>query len=505
MSGKAYLIGAGPGNLDLMTIKGMELIRSADVIIYDNLANSSFLSETKSSCEKIFVGKMAGNHTMTQDNINKLLVEKSKENEVVVRLKGGDPYVFGRGGEEGLYLFENNIDFEVLPGITSAIGGLAYAGIPITHREISGDFHVFTAHFKDNEKSIDFQTVAKLSGTLVFLMGVANMNKIMDGLILGGKSGDTPCAVIRNASMQNQEVWTCRLSELGNLKTENDIKPPCLIVVGDVVNLRDDLNFFENKPLFGKKIIVTRARKQSSSMVRKLNDMGAKIFEVPAIKIEEINNSLLLEEIKNINNYSYVIFTSVNGVQIFFREFNKVYDSRNLFGKKIVAIGTATAEALKKWGIRADIVPEQFVGEGIVEILKEELSHDDNILIPRSFDARSYLVDSLSKFCKVKELKIYKTEKEEIENILEIKELLINEKIDFITFTSSSTVKNFFEMFKDIEISKIDKLKIVSIGPITTNTIKQYDCVPWREASIYSVDGVINEIIDFEEDTDETY
>jgi uroporphyrinogen III methyltransferase/synthase len=505
MSGKAYLIGAGPGNLDLMTIKGMELIKSADVIVYDNLANSSFLSDAKSSCEKIFVGKMAGNHTMTQENINNLLVEKAKENEVVVRLKGGDPYVFGRGGEEGLFLLENKIDFEVVPGITSAIGGLAYGGIPITHREISGDFHVFTAHFKDDEKSIDFQTVAKLSGTLVFLMGVSNMNKIMEGLILGGKSGDTPCAVIRNASMQNQEVWTCKLSELGELKEENGIKPPCLIVVGEVVNLRNDLNFFENKPLFGKKIIVTRARTQNSSMVKKLADMGGETFEVPAIKIEEINNFLLSEEINRIDNYNYIIFTSVNGVQIFFSEFNKVYDSRKLFGKRIVAIGTATSEALKTYGIKADIIPEQFVGEGIVEILKEELSSDDNILIPRSFDARSYLVDSLSTFCNVKEIKIYKTVKEEIENISEIKELLINEKIDFITFTSSSTVKNFFEMFKDVEISKIAKLKIVSIGPITTSTVKQYGCTPWKEAAIYSVDGVINEIMDFEEDNNETY
>ena len=303
MKGKVYLVGAGPGDYKLLTLKGLECIKKADVIVYDRLANKNYLKEAKENCEFIYVGKASSNHTLPQDDINRVIADKAKEGKIVTRLKGGDPYVFGRGGEEGELLKEEGIEFEVVPGITSAIGGLCYAGIPITHRDHASSFHVITGHLREDDKEnpeINWNALANTNGTLVFLMGVANLQKISSNLIKEGKSKDTPVALISWATRYNQRVITSTLENVYETAIKEGVKPPTLIAVGDVVGLRDKLNFFETKPLFGKNVIVTRSRTQSSSLVSKISYLGGNPIEVPTIKIEKIENNIALEnEIKN--------------------------------------------------------------------------------------------------------------------------------------------------------------------------------------------------------------
>ncbi|MDU4934380.1 MAG: uroporphyrinogen-III C-methyltransferase, partial [Peptostreptococcaceae bacterium] len=384
MKGKVYLVGAGPGDYKLLTLKGLECIKEADVIVYDRLANSNYLKEAKPNCEFIYVGKASSNHTLPQEDINRVIADKAKEGKIVTRLKGGDPYVFGRGGEEGQLLKEEGIDFEVIPGITSAIGGLCYAGIPITHRDHASSFHVVTGHLRDDDKEnpeINWNALANIRGTLVFLMGVANLKKISENLIKEGKSKDTPVALISWATRYNQRVITSTLENVYETAVRENVKPPTLIAVGSVVELRDTLNFFEKKPLFGKNIMVTRSRTQSSSIVEKIMDLGGNPIEIPTIKIEKIENNTELEnEINNIKDYTYLVLTSKNAVEIFFDKLEEMnLDTRALSNLKVCAIGSATAKEIKSRGIIADIVPKAFVAESLFDELKDKLTKEDNI------------------------------------------------------------------------------------------------------------------------------
>ncbi|KGM94700.1 uroporphyrinogen-III synthase [Clostridium novyi A str. 4552] len=492
MSGKVFLVGAGPGDYKLITLKGMECIKKADVIVYDRLANVRLLKNAKDDCEFIYVGKKSSNHTKTQDEINDIIVNKAKKGKVVTRLKGGDPYVFGRGGEEGEYLIKNGIEFEVVPGITSAIGGLCYAGIPITHRDYASSFHVITGHLKEENKELNWKSIASLEGTLVFLMGISNLKNICTSLIKEGKDINTKVAIINWASTTKQKVVVGTLENIYEKAIKEKIESPSLIVVGEVVSLREKLNFFEKKPLFGKNIVVTRARAQSSKLVDKIDSLGGNPIEVPSIKIEEIfPNDKLIEEIKDIEQYNYLIFTSRNAVKIFFKNLFKIgFDSRKLGSLKILSIGTGTSEELKNNGIVADIVPKRFVAESIVESLKDILSKDDKILIPRAKESREYLVKELNKLCNVKEVKIYETVK--MENNKEyVLNLLDSNAIDYITFTSSSTVKNFIYIIGKENIDKLKHTKLVSIGPITSRTIEDFNLKVYNEAEEYTIDGIL--------------
>ncbi|CEN89748.1 bifunctional uroporphyrinogen-III methyltransferase/uroporphyrinogen-III synthase [[Clostridium] sordellii] len=497
MKGKVYLVGAGPGDYKLMTLKGMECIKKSDVIVYDRLANEKYLKEAKDNCEFIYVGKASSNHALPQDQINKVITKKALEGKIVTRLKGGDPYVFGRGGEEAEFLLDNGIEFEVVPGITSAIGGLCYAGIPITHRDYSSSFHVITGHLKDDENDeLNWNALANNEGTLVFLMGIANLKKISNNLIREGKSKETPVALISWATRYNQSVVTGSLENIYDIAIKEGVKPPTLIVVGDVVKLREKLNFFENKPLFGKNILVTRARTQSSTLVEKIMDLGGNPIEIPTIKIEKVENNKELEnEINNIKKYNYLILTSQNGVNIFFDKLNEMnLDLRVLANLKICAIGPATSKELKKRGIIADIVPEKFVGEAMYDTLKDMLNNNDNILIPRGSNARDFLVDKLSEICNVKEVYTYNTIIEDKYKD-EIIGLLNDETIDYITFTSSSTVSNFIDIIGRENIDKLKGTKVISIGPITSNTAKNLGLEVYKEPSNYTINDLINCII----------
>ena len=498
MKGKVYLVGAGPGDYKLLTLKGLECIKKADVIVYDRLANSNYLKEAKSNCEFIYVGKASSNHTLPQEDINRVIADKAKEGKIVTRLKGGDPYVFGRGGEEGQLLKEEGIDFEVIPGITSAIGGLCYAGIPITHRDHASSFHVVTGHLRDDDKEnpeINWNALANIRGTLVFLMGVANLKKISENLIKEGKSKDTPVALISWATRYNQRVITSTLEDVYETAVRENIKPPTLIAVGSVVELRDTLNFFEKKPLFGKNIMVTRSRTQSSSIVEKIMDLGGNPIEIPTIKIEKIENNTELEnEINNIRDYTYLVLTSKNAVEIFFDKLEEMnLDTRALANLKVCAIGSATAKEIKSRGIIADIVPKAFVAESLFDELKDKLTKEDNILIPRARNARDYLVDKLSEICTVKEVHTYESvidtsKKDEILDILE------KEDLDFITFASSSTVRNFVEIIGQDNLDKINSSKVISIGPITSATAEELNINVYKEAETATIDKIVEAI-----------
>lgn len=497
MKGKVYLVGAGPGDYKLLTLKGLECIQKADVIVYDRLANENYLKEAKEGCEMIYVGKASSDHTLPQDEINEVIAQKAKEGKIVTRLKGGDPYVFGRGGEEGEYLLERDVPFEVVPGITSAIAGLCYAGIPITHREYASSFHVITGHLKDDEKDeINWAALAGLKGTLVFLMGVANLKKISENLVAEGKDKNTPAALISWATRSNQSVVTGTLENIYELAMEKGVKPPTLIVVGEVVGLRDKLNFFENKPLFGKNIVVTRAREQSSALVETINDLGGNAIELPTIRIEEIKDNTELEEcLENLKAYNYLIFTSQNTVELFFNRLaEKGLDSRNLAHMKICAVGSGTVKSLNQKGIMPDVVPARAVGEAVFEALKDGLTKDDSVLIPRSAIARDYLVQSLGNICKVEAIDLYNTVTESFDKDMILEKIEAGD-IDYITFTSSSTVANFINGIGRENADKIGRTKLVSIGPITSKTIREYGLEVYKEPEQYTIEGIVECIV----------
>lgn len=496
MSGKVYLIGAGPGDPGLITLKGSKYLKSADVIVYDRLVSPKLLECNKKGCKFINVGKSAKEHIKTQDEINEIIFQEAKKGNMVVRLKGGDPYVFGRGGEEGEYLYDRGIDFEVVPGVTSAIGGLAYAGIPITHRGVATSFHVITGHLKDENEELNWKALAALDGTIVFLMGVSNLEDISKNLIKHGKNKETPVAIINWGTTHKQKVVEGNLSNIYEKALNEEIKPPSLIVIGDVVSLRKKLNFYKKKPLLGENIVITREKKYAKETVSKLEELGANVISFPTIKIEEITpNDKLDESIRNISRYSYIVFTSVKGVEIFFNKYFELeQDIRNMAGIKFSAVGSKTANEIKKHGINVDIIPEKFVAEDLIQELEKVLSKEDIVLIPRAKIARNELVEELSKVCLVDEVKIYDTVKS-IESRNEIINSLGNLDSYYLLFTSSSTFTNFIEILGQDDKWILDKGKIISIGPITTKTIEEAGYSIYKQSEAYTVDGILELLV----------
>ena len=495
MKGKVYLVGAGPGDYKLMTLKGLECIKESDVIVYDRLANINYLKEAKKGCELINVGKESSHHLLPQDQINRLIADKALEGKIVTRLKGGEPYVFGRGGEEAQLLQEENIDFEVVPGVTSAIGGLCYAGIPITHRDYASSFHVVTGHLrKDGRENpeINWHALANMKGTIVFLMGVGNLKNISENLIKEGMSKDTPVAFVSWATRYNQRVVTSTLENAYEVAIEKEVKPPTLIVIGKVVNLREKLNFFENKPLFGKNIMVTRSRTQNSKLVEKITDLGGNPIEIPTIKIEKVGKNTELEnEIKNLKDYTYLILTSKNGVDIFFDKLDEMgLDCRALANTKVCAMGVQTAKAIANRGIKADIVPTKAIGESLYDELKDIVTKEDKILIPRAKNARDFLIDKLNEISNVKEVITYESVIDYSKREDSIK-IIEEGNLDYITFASSSTVKNFIKLIGEENKSKLSNTKIISIGKITTKTILDNGLKVYKESEEASIASMI--------------
>lgn len=496
MKGKVYLVGAGPGKVDLITVRGKTLLKRAEVLVYDRLANPELLEFVPKSCEVIYVGKVSNQHTMKQDDINQLLVDKAFEGKTVVRLKGGDPYVFGRGGEEGIVLSENDITFEVVPGITSAIGGLCYGGIPITHRDVATSFHVITGHLKSGEDEHDWDALARLNGTLVFLMGMSNLPLITKKLMAHNKSVDTPVGIIHWATHHNQQVVEGTLHNIVEKVEVAGIGSPSLIVVGDVVRLRKHLNFKEKLPLDGKSVLITRATNQTSGLKSIVEELGARTILRPMIQIEPIKD-LDTSYYHKLKNYQYIVFTSINGVKLFFDQlFKENLDVRSLSENKIICIGKPTEKALRQYGLVADYMPGRFVAEGLLELMTSLVTKDDHVLIPRAKNARPLLVEKLSQLTHVDEFHLY--ESKPTENSITEEDV---KSVDYITFTSASTVTNFHA--QKINPTIINS-KMVSIGPITSEKLRSFGYAVDIEANEHTIDGLVKVILqDAEENKDD--
>jgi uroporphyrinogen III methyltransferase/synthase len=482
--GKVYLVGAGPGDPGLLTIKGREALRRAEVVVYDYLANETFLRYAPPEAEHIYVGKKGGDHTLSQEGINRLLVEKGKD-KIVVRLKGGDPFIFGRGGEEAQELVAAGIPFEVVPGVTAAIAVPAYAGIPLSHRDFTASMAFVTGHERDDksegDSKIAWRELATGIGTLVFFMGVKNLPEITLNLIENGRAPETPVAVIRWGTTPEQRTLVGELCNISEKVSEANLKPPAIVVVGEVVRLRDELGWFEKRPLFGKRILVTRAREQASDFRALLEDLGAACTELPTIAIEPPPSWEPLDAvISRLASYDWIVFTSVNGVKYFLQRLRVAcLDVRELKGVRIAAIGPKTAEALEDLGLRLDLVPGEYRAEAIIEaLLSAEPLEGKRFLIPRAMVARDILPDSLRKAgAEVDVVPAYQTVQPygRAEAVLP---MLERGEIDCVTFTSSSTVSNFFSMFDRERIAPLlERTAIACIGPITAETARKHGLV----------------------------
>ncbi|TGE34455.1 uroporphyrinogen-III C-methyltransferase [Desulfosporosinus sp. Sb-LF] len=497
--GYVFLVGAGPGDPKLITIKGSECIAKADVLVYDRLASRRLLTLARPDCELIYVGKSPDRHTLKQDEINQLLVDKGLEGKVVTRLKGGDPFVFGRGGEEAEALLDAGIQFEVVPGITSAIAVPAYAGIPVTHRDLTSSFAVITGHEDPtkNETTIHWDHLAKSHGTLVFLMGMENLPLIAQKLIENGKKPSTPVGIIQWGTRPEQRTLVGQLETIATEVKEQGITNPAIIIVGEVVSLREKLQWFEKQPLFGQRIVVTRARHQASELSQAIESLGGEAWEFPTIEIAPPSDkSYFLKAINNLNCFDWLIFTSVNGVEAFFTELKiQKRDVRDLVGLEIVAIGPATQASLEKRGLRVAFVPEEYRAEKIVEGLSSRVTSGQRVLLARAEEARNILPESLKAMgVDVWDVPVYKTvlggaNREELQRLLRDKE------IHSVTFTSSSTVRNFMTLL-DGEVSLLDNVALYSIGPITSSTARRLGLTIYKEATQYTISGLVEALLE---------
>ena len=491
MNGKVYLIGAGPGDPGLLTIKGLECICRADVIVYDRLVHPALLAHARPDVELIYVGKASSAHTMKQDDINRLLVDKAKEGKTVARLKGGDPFVFGRGGEEAEVLVSEGIEFEVVPGITSAIAAPAYAGIPVTQRGLVSTLGIITGHEKGEDSRINWAAVAGLD-TIVFLMGVENLPNIVSELVKNGRDPSTPVALVRWGTRTEQETLVGTLSDIVEKAQQAEFKSPAVTIVGEVVKLREKLRWFDNRPLFGKKVLVTRSRDQASELSELLRQYGAEPIEFPVIKIsppesfDELDSAL-----ERIEKYDWLLFTSANGVRAVMDRLRELgRDVRWLKGPKIGAIGPKTAEALQCLGVRVDFVPREFVAEAVVREFPDD-PRAKRILIPRAKEAREVIPEKLRELgADVDVVTSYKTEAKE-SDVARVRELLDSGEIDIITFTSSSTVKMFAERIPKVPENVI----IACIGPITAETAESLGLKPDVVAEEYTIEGLVEALI----------
>ena len=498
--GKVYLIGAGPGDPGLLGLKAKHCLEIADAVVYDRLADPRILAFAREDAEMTYVGKASSNHAMRQPDINKLLVKLASEGKIVARLKGGDPFVFGRGGEEAIELKEAGLPFEFVPGVTSAIAVAEYAGIPVTHRHVATSFAVVTGHEDPTkgESGINWSGLATSVDTLVFLMGVENIEKISSQLIANGRKADCPAAVIRWGTHPEQRTLITTLGEAAEDVRKNNLKPPAIFLVGEVVKLREQLQWFDNKPLFGKTFIVTRARAQASDLTAKLEAEGAKVVEVPAIKIVPPKDFAPIDEaVKNISSYKWLIFTSANGVEYFFNRMEAAgKDSRALANVKIAAIGSATAAALKGYGLKADLVPSVYKAEELAEALASDVKPGDKILLARAKIAREVLPEKLRALgCEVNVVTAYETVTD-CENKAELVELLANGEASVVTFTSSSTVTNLLEALGD-DKEFLHKAALACIGPITESSLNKAGFTSSINAKEYTIDGLMQGIKEY--------
>ena len=499
-TGKVYLVGAGPGDPRLISQRGLECLAQADVVIYDRLLDERLLDSVPLSAEKIYAGKKSGEHTSEQAEINQLLVDKAAEGKIVVRLKGGDPFVFGRGGEEAEALKDNQIPFEVVPGVSSAVAVPAYAGIPVTHRGLASSFAVITGHEDPGKdrSSIAWEKLATGVDTLVFLMGMGNLPEIVAKLLAHGRPADTPVAVIKDGTRAEQKTVVGSLTDIVARVKKHRLSSPAVIVVGEVVKLREKLGWFDNRPLFGKRILVTRARHQASALSRLLSELGAQPIELPAIDIKPTADTEELDQaILNLECYQGIVFTSVNGVEAFFRRLNSLnLDSRALKNLKIGAIGPATAQALATRGIIPDYLPEVYTTEGLIAGLSHGNITGQRFLLPRADIADKELTRGITQLgAEVHEVTTYRTVPA-ADTISQAQQMLLSGKIDVITFTSSSTVSNLVAVFKG-EPPAVNNAKVACIGPKTADTATRVGLKVDIVAREHTIPGLVDAITEY--------
>ena len=495
------MVGSGPGDPGLLTVKGLHCIQEADAVVYDRLARESLLANVKPEAELIYVGKKPGEPTMSQEKINALLVELGCAGKTVVRLKGGDPYVFGRGGEEAQELDRNGLPFEVVPGITSGIAAPAYAGIPVTHRGTSTSVAFITGHEDPTkgESDVDWKALANGAETLVLYMGVGRLAEISNELIAGGRNPETSVACIRWGTRADQQTVTGTLGNIAQRVAEANLKPPAITVVGDVVALRDEgLDWFEKRSLFGRRVVVTRALAQAGELSRELEALGAEVLEFPTIEIRPPEDFGPLDDaIRNLDSFDWIVFTSVNGVEAFVgRLMHHGLDLRSVpRAAKLGAIGPATAQRIEGKGLRVDVVPEEYRAEALIGALEGNSLGGRRVLIPRAKVAREILPEKLRESgAEVVVPPAYESVpssqgKERLEKLLESGE------VDCVTFTASSTVENFVWAFGEEEAGRLlSKTRLAYIGPITADTGRKYGLKVDAEAEQYTIPGLVRAV-----------
>jgi len=492
---KVTLVGAGPGGKGLLTFKGLEVLQTADVVLYDRFVSEDILAAIPDFTEKIDVGKHAGNHPVPQGEINELLLEKARQGKNVVRLKGGDPFVFARGGEELELLVENNIPFEVVPGVSSAIAAAAYAGIPITHRDCASSFHIITAHAKNNERpDIDFGTLVKLNGTLVFLMGVAAIGDICEGCISAGMDKDMPAAIVENATMNSQRKFLGTIAALPEIARANNVKSPAVIIVGKVCRFSARYDWFSQKPLRNKRIIVVRVKAGASKLSNSLRELGCDVIEMPCLRIAPLTSPgcMLGKKLENIKDYSWLVFTSGTGVNIFFEYLieNEI-DIRELNHLKIACVGIETKKEVNKRGVKANYVPAEYNGAALARGLTGLVKNGDKLFIARAKDADKDLTHILADAgIAFDDVSIYEKAKD-IKKTGTVANAILRNDFDFVAFTSSSAVECFAEI-----AAQFGKIKAVCIAEKTAATARSYGMEVYisKDATVMSMIEKIMEL-----------
>lgn len=505
LTGKVYLVGAGPGDAKLITIKGLECIQKSDVLVYDRLASPRLLKHMKPGGEKIYVGKLPDRHTMKQEEINQLLVDLALQGKTVTRLKGGDPTIFGRVGEEAELLRKHGIYYEIVPGITSAISVPAYAGIPVTHRDHASSLSIITGHESPDklDHSIHWDKVTNATGTLVFLMGVAKIGYISAQLIKHGRPPETPVALVRWGTRADQATLTGTLADIEAKVKAANFQPPAVIVVGDVVLQREQLKWVEAMPLFGKRIVVTRARSQASELVERIEELGGEPYEFPVIETimpeSAEKKAKIAAALGALESYDWVFFTSANGVEFFWRHLAELgADIRGLHRARIAAVGPGTAAALAQRGVMAEELPAKFQAEGLIETFGPRLLPGQNVLLPRGDLARDWLPD------KLRELGLQVTDVDTYETVvtgeddIELLKLLEEGRVHAVTFTSSSTVRNFIDILKRMGVEDplqlLENVTIACIGPLTEQTAVELGLTPGLMPEEATIDSLIQEL-----------
>jgi uroporphyrinogen III methyltransferase/synthase len=516
--GKVYLVGAGPGDIGLLTIKGLKCLRKAEVVVYDLHLNAQILNYISHDAEFIYAGKRGGHHAMTQDEINSVLVAKALEGKVICRLKGGDPFVFGRGGEEAVELVKHGISFEVVPGVSSSVAAPAYAGIPLTHRLYSSSFAVIPGYedTTKEESSIDWARLATGVGTLVVLMAVKNLDTLVTRLIENGRSPETPVAVVRWGTRPDQQTIVSTLKEIVAEAKESEIKPPAVVIIGEVVKLRETLRWYEDKPLFGQRVLVTR---EHASGFESLEEMGAEILEFPTIEIVPPESCEGLDRsIEHISSYHWLIFTSANGVRYFLqRFFERGRDIRDLRGIRICAIGTKTAAEVGRYGMKVDLMPEEFRAEGLIEAFSKtvgsqhsSISSKDNaarttqnstlfkglkFLLPRAETAREIFPEKVRALGGEIDVPVaYRAIKPELHG-RRLKRFLKEGRVTIATFTSAATFTNFLEIMGQDALELLKGVSIAVIGPVTAKAVEKAGLKVEIMPEEATIEAMVEEII----------